>query len=69
VDDRLGEFDMPEVAGTLTCLLVAGLAPETGVDDTEVQVHEALGVREPVVIIGIRPDDLPDAHLTDFLGG
>ena len=63
------ELDVAEVAGALACLLVAGLAPETGVDDPEVQVHEALRVGEPVVIVGVRPDDLADTHLADLLGG
>ena len=69
MDDGLCELDMAEVAGAFACLLVAGLAPETGVDDPEVEVHQALRVREPVVIVGIRPDDLPDTHLADLLGG
>ena len=36
VDDGLRELDVAEVAGALARLLVAGLAPETGVDDPEV---------------------------------
>ena len=36
MDDGLRQFDMAEMAGALACLLVAGLAPETRVDDTEV---------------------------------
>jgi len=36
MDDRLGEFDVTEMAGTFARFLVAGLAPETGVDDTEI---------------------------------
>ena len=69
VDDGLGELDVAEVAGALARLLVAGLAPETRIDDPEVQVHEALGIGKAIVIIGVGPDDLPDTHLADLLGG
>jgi hypothetical protein len=36
MDDRLRQLDMAEVAGALACFLVAGLAPEAGVDNPEI---------------------------------
>jgi hypothetical protein len=68
MDDRLGKLNVPEMTGALTCFLVAGLAPETGVDNPKVQIHETLRVGEPVIIVGVRPDDLPDTHLADLFG-
>jgi hypothetical protein len=69
MNDRLCEFDMAEVAGTFAHLLVACLAPETWIDDTQGQVHEALRVRKPVVIIGICPYDLRGTRIPDFSRG
>ena len=69
MDDGFCKFNVPEMPGALACFLVAGLAPETRIDNTEVQVHQTLGVREPIIIIGIRPDDLPHTHLADFFWG
>jgi hypothetical protein len=60
---------MPEMSGALAGFLVAGLAPETRIDDAEVQVHQTLRVGEPVIIVRIRPDDLPDTHFADFFWG
>jgi hypothetical protein len=60
------KFDVAEMTGALACFLIAGLAPEAGIDDAKVQVHQTLGVREPVIIVGVRPDDLPHTHLADL---
>jgi hypothetical protein len=63
------KFNMPEMPGTLARFLVAGLAPETWIDDTEVQIHQTLGIREPIIVVSVRPDDLSHAHLADFFWG
>ncbi len=69
MDYRFCKFNVAEMPGALACFLVAGFAPEAGIDDTQVQVHQSLGVREPVIIVGIRPDDLPYTHLADLFWG
>ena len=69
MDDGFCKFDVAEVSGALACLLVAGLAPEPRVNNPEVEVHEPLRVGETVVIIGVRPDNFPHAHLADLFGG
>ena len=61
MDDRFRKFNVAEVAGALARLLVAGLAPQAGIDDPKVEIHQSLRVGEPVIIVGVCPDDLP-AH-------
>jgi hypothetical protein len=64
-----GKLNVPEMSGALACFLVAGLASETRIDNTEVKIHQALGIREPIIVVSIRPDDLPHTHLPYFFGG
>jgi hypothetical protein len=66
---RFCQFDMPEMSRALARFLVTGLAPETRIDDTEIQIHQTLWVGESVIIVGIRPDNLPDTHFADFFWG
>jgi hypothetical protein len=69
MDDRFGKFNMTKMPRALTCFLVTGFTPETRINDAEVQIHQTLRVRKPVIIVCIRPDDLSDTHLADFFWG
>ena len=68
VDDRHGQVDVPEVSGALVDLAAAGLAAETGLDDSHVGVHESHLDRVSLVVVGVRGDNLRRGHPPDLVG-
>ncbi|OPX71963.1 MAG: hypothetical protein A4E38_00789 [Methanoregulaceae archaeon PtaB.Bin108] len=67
MDYRFCELDVTEMPGAFACLLVTGLASEARINNPEIQVHQTLGIRKSIIIVGIRPYDLPHAHGPDLL--
>src|SRR5690606_23825345 len=62
MDNWFGKFNMTKMSWAFARLLVTCLASEPGVNHTQVEIHQSLRVGEPIVIIGICPDDLPNTH-------
>ena len=69
VDDGQGEVDVAEVPGALVHLASAGLAAESGLDDSHVGVHKSHLDGVALLVVGVCGDDLGGRHLPDLLGG
>ena len=63
-----GELDASEVSGTLVDLAVAGLAAESGLDDSHAGIHETALDGVSLVVVGVGGDDLHRGHVLDLFG-
>src|SRR5881409_7517 len=68
VDHRHREIDVAEVTRAIVDLPAARLAPETGLDDPEMGIHQAHVDRESIVVVRVRRDDLRRRHPADLIG-
>src|SRR3989441_1335156 len=68
VDHGHRKVDVPEVARAIVDLTAARLAPEAGLDDPEVGIHQAHVDRESIVVVGVGGDDLRRRHPPDLVG-
>src|SRR3989441_457415 len=68
VDHRHREIDVTEVTRAIVDLPAARLAPETGLDDPEMGIHQAHVDRESIVVVRVRRDDLRRRHPADLIG-
>ena len=66
VDYGHGELDASEVSGTLVDLAVAGLAAESGLDDSHAGIHETALDGVSLVVVGVGGDDLHRGHVLDL---
>src|SRR2546428_13947657 len=61
------EVHAPVVPWTVVDYPAKRLAPEAGLDDPQVGLHEAHVDREAVVVVGVRGDDLRRRHPADLV--
>src|SRR5207302_10221728 len=66
-NDVHDQIDVPEVPRTIVDLASTRLAPQAGLDDPQMGVHEAHVDREAVVVVCVRRDDLRRGHPPDLV--